>query len=261
MSNAELRTSDSPDRTSDQTILEVDDLVKQFGGLTAVDHLSFDVYEGEILGFIGPNGAGKSTTFNCIFGSFPPTSGTVRFKGEDVTGYSAYKMVHRGMARTFQTFRPLEDRDVVSNVSLSMVSDKLFTLNGIFGQTEERAIELCERIGLEDDMYKMPDELTHAEMIRMELARALATDPELLLVDEPFAGLSDHEIEALSDLFMEFRDDGMTFIVVDHNMRGLLDLIDRSIVINFGELIADGTPREITQDPTVQKAYLGGETV
>lgn len=261
MSNEQAAIQETQGRTDMQPILEVDNLVKQFGGLSAVDNLSFNVYEEEILGFIGPNGAGKSTTFNCIFGTYEPTAGTVRFKGQDVTGYPAYKMVRRGMARTFQTFRPLEDRDVLENVSLSMVSDKLFTLDGIFEGAEEDAIELCERIGLGDHLHKTPDELTHAEMIRMELARALATDPDLLLVDEPFAGLSDHEIEALSDLFLEFRDDGMTFIVVDHNMRGLLDLIDRSIVINFGERIAEGTPEEITQDPTVQQAYLGGEDV
>jgi branched-chain amino acid transport system ATP-binding protein len=259
--NAAETGTEASTHSTGEIALEVDSLVKQFGGLTAVEDLSFEVYNQEILGFIGPNGAGKSTTFNCIFGTYEPTSGAVTFNGEDVTGLAPYKMVRKGMARTFQTFRPLPDRDVVSNVSLSMATDKLFTLSGLFGGTQEEAIEVCRRVGLGDDLYKTPDELPHAGMIRLELARAIATDPELLLVDEPFAGLSDNEIESLSQLFQDLREEGMTFIVVDHNMRGLLDLIDRAIVINFGSLIAEGLPSEITQDETVQEAYLGGEEI
>ncbi len=242
-----------------ETILEVSQLVKKFGGLTAVNGLSFEVGEQEILGFIGPNGAGKSTTFNCIFGTYEPTGGTVRFKGEDVTGLPAYRMVRKGLARTFQTFRPLPDRDVISNVALSTTPGRLLTLRGLFGEAEEEARAVCRQVGLEDDLHKTPDELPHAGMIRLELARALATEPEIVLVDEPFAGLSEQEIKGLSDLFLELREEGMTFIVVDHNMRGLLDLIDRAIVINFGELIAAGSPTAITQNETVQEAYLGGE--
>lgn len=245
----------------DEAILAVDGLTKEFGGLVAVDNLSFTVKAGEILGFIGPNGAGKSTTFNCIFGTYSPTDGVVQFKGEDVTGLPAYKMRKRGMARTFQTFRPLEDRDVVSNVSLPLISDRLLTLSGLFDRTQERAIEICERVGLGDDLYKMPEELPHAGMIRLEIARAIASPPELLLVDEPFAGLSDAEIEEISTLFRQLLDDGVTFVIVDHNMRGLLDLIDRAIVINFGELIAEGSPDEITEDEVVQEAYLGGSEI
>lgn len=242
-------------------VLEVENLTKQFGGLTAVDDLSFSVSNQEILGFIGPNGAGKSTTFNCIFGTYEPTGGTVRFQGEDVTGDPAHAMVKRDMARTFQTFRPLPDRDVVSNVELSQVSDSLFTVSGLFGGTTTKAEEMCHRVGLGDDLHKMPDELPHAGMIRLELARALATDPDLLLVDEPFAGLSGHEVAELSTLFTDLRDEGLTLIIVDHNMRGLLQLIDRAIVINFGELIAEGPPEDIKNDPVVQEAYLGGEEI
>jgi len=166
-------------------------------------------------------------------------------------------MVQKGMARTFQTFRPLSDRDVLENVALANVSDSLFTLSGLFGRSTAEAAGICERVGLGDDMYKMPDELPHAGMIRLEIARAIATGPELLLVDEPFAGLSGREVAGLSELFENLRQEGMTLIVVDHNMRGLLSLIDRAIVINFGERIADGTPEEIRNDPTVQEAYLG----
>jgi branched-chain amino acid transport system ATP-binding protein len=243
------------------TILSIEGLTKQFGGLTAVDNLSFNVYQNEILGFIGPNGAGKSTTFNCIFGTYQPTSGTVTFKGDDVTALPPYKMRNKGMARTFQTFRPLSDRNVLSNVRLPLVPDRLLTLGGLFGQTEKEAIDICRRVGLEDDLYKMPEELPHAGLIRLEIARAIASPPDLLLIDEPFAGLSDGEIQEISDLFLKLQQDGITFVIVDHNMRGLLDLIDRAIVVNFGELIAEGAPEEITSNEQVQEAYLGGSEI
>ena len=242
-------------------ILVVDGLTKKFGGLTAVDDLSFAVQEQEILGFIGPNGAGKSTTFNCVMGVYKPTSGTVWYRGEDVTGLSGDQMVKRGMARTFQEFAPLEDRSVVANVALSLVPDKLVSLSGLKGRTTRVAEEICHRVGLGDDLNKTPGELPHAGMLRLELGRAIATNPDLVLIDEPFAGLSSKEVEEISDLLQSLRGHGMTFIVVDHNMRGLLSLIDRAFVIQFGSKIAEGTPEEIKNDPTVQEAYLGGEEI
>ena len=243
----------------DDGLLVIDDLTKKFGGLTAVDHLSFAVAEGEILGFIGPNGAGKSTTFNCVTGTYPPTDGTVWYRGEDVTGQPAYRMVKRGMARTFQSFRPLRDRTVVENVQLALVPDRLFSLAGLRGETRDRAVEVCQQVGLGDRLGQTPDQLPHAGMLRLELGRALATAPDLMLVDEPFAGLSGPEIAEVSELFTDLRDDGITLVVVDHNMRGLLQLIDRAVVINFGAKLAEGTPTEIRNDPAVQEAYLGGD--
>jgi branched-chain amino acid transport system ATP-binding protein len=217
------------------------------------------VEEGEILGFIGPNGAGKSTTFNCVTGTYPPTSGTVRYKGEDCTGKAAHDLVKKGMARTFQSFRPLSDRSVVANVAFALAPDRLFSLAGLRGETREQAARLCERVGLGDRLHQMPEELPHAGLLRLELARALATDPDLLLVDEPFAGLSGGEVEQIAELLTELREEGLTLVVVDHNMRGLLSLIDRAIVITFGELLAEGTPEEIRENEEVQEAYLGGE--
>ena len=252
-----MTVSADPTATSND-ILVLENLRKEFGGLTAVDDLSIAVEEGEILGFIGPNGAGKSTTFNCVTGTYTPTAGTVRYRGEDVTGEPAYEMVKRGMARTFQSFRPLTDRTVRGNVALALAPDKILSLSGLRGETRTRATDICNRVGLGGRVEQFPDELPHAGLLRLELARALATDPDLLLVDEPFAGLSSGEVADLSDLLRSLRDEGVTLVVVDHNMRGLLSLIDRAIVIQFGSKIAEGTPDEIRANETVQEAYLGG---
>ena len=165
------------------------------------------------------------------------------------------------MARTFQSFAPLEDRTVVKNVELSLAPDELFTLSGMGGETERLAAEICRRVGLGDVLEQTPSELPHAGMLKLELGRAIATQPDVMLVDEPFAGLSGNEVKELSDVMESLRQHGMTLIVVDHNMRGLLSLIDRAFVIQFGSKIAEGPPDVIRNDPTVQEAYLGGDEI
>ncbi|SFS36752.1 ABC transporter ATP-binding protein [Halostagnicola kamekurae] len=257
MSSHATQSIDGTARTDE--VLRLENVTKRFGGVVAVDDLSFSVREEEILGFIGPNGAGKSTTFNCVSGAFPPTDGAIYYRDEDVTGVPQYALVEKGLARTYQTFRPLEDRSVLENVSLSMVPNELFSFDEFRTTVEDRAREICQQVGLSEHMHQTPDELPHAGLLRLEVGRAIGTEPDLLLVDEPFAGLTPEEVERTAALFRSLREDGMTLIVIDHNMHGLLDLVDRVVVISFGEKIAEGSPEEIRNDPTVQEAYLGGE--
>ncbi|ELZ24594.1 ABC transporter [Haloterrigena salina JCM 13891] len=252
-------TRSARDTAQSADILRLENVTKRFGSVTAIDDLSFTIRDGDIVGFIGPNGAGKSTTFDCVSGALAPTSGSVYYRGEDVTGRPQHALVRRGIARTYQTFRPLNDRTILENVALSQVPNSLFSLTDFRADTEERAREICERVGLEEYLSQTPDELPHAGLLRLEVGRALGTDPDLLLIDEPFAGLTSDEIDQTVKLFCSLREDGMTLVVIDHNMHGLLDLVDRVVVISFGEKIAQGTPEEIHNDPTVQEAYLGGE--
>jgi branched-chain amino acid transport system ATP-binding protein len=248
---------DRPD--PDDGLLVVDRLTKKFGGLTAVDGLSVTVEEGEILGFIGPNGAGKTTTFNCVMGTHPVTRGAVYFQGEEITGLPTHSIVNRGIARTFQTANPIRGFTVAQNIGFALMGNDLFSLTRRSNALRSRVVEIAGTVGFEmTDLEKSPDELPHAGLLRLELARALAVDPALVLADEVFAGLAASEVDTFVDLLRDLRDDGYTFVVIDHNMRGLFELIDRAVVLNFGRKIADGTPEAVRNDETVQTAYLGG---
>jgi len=238
-------------------ILELERLRKSFGGLVAVNGLSLSVAEGEILGFIGPNGAGKTTVFNLIMGSLRPDAGRITFQGKDITGWRTYRVVNAGIARVFQLSRYLKHKTVFENIEISTISNKIFAREDRRAR-EERVLEAGELVGLEEDLQKKPSALPHASLRRLEIAKAIATGPKLLLLDEPFAGLSAQEVEEVSVVIDKLRREGRTIVLVDHNMRGLMRLVDRVVVISFGEKLAEGLPEEVAHDPRVQEAYLAG---
>jgi len=238
-------------------MLELERLKKSFGGLVAVNTLSLGVQEGEILGFIGPNGAGKTTVFNLIMGSLKPDSGRIAFKGKEITGWRTYRVVNAGIARAFQLSSYLRHKTVFENIELSTISNEIFTREDQQAH-QRRVLWASERVGLSAQLRKLPSVLPHADLRRLEIAKAIATDPELLLLDEPFAGLSAEEVEEVSTVIGDLRREGRTIVLVDHNMRGLMRLVDRVVVISFGEKLAEGTPAAVTRDPRVQEAYLAG---
>jgi branched-chain amino acid transport system ATP-binding protein len=252
-----------PDNTRygpEEGILVIDGLTKKFGGLTAVDDLSLIVTEGEILGFIGPNGAGKTTTFNCVTGLHAPEQGDIYFNGENITNWSTPKIVRSGLSRTFQNPRPIDQFTVKKNILFGALDNTLLSYQRYSDEMHAKVEDVCFSVGFSSsDLTKLPEELSYGGLIRLELARALVQEPDLLLIDETFAGLTATEVAEFVSIFENLRDDEYTFLIIDHNMQGLLEVIDRAVVISFGKKIAEGTPVEITEDPKVRKAYLGSE--
>ncbi|QCS43477.1 ABC transporter ATP-binding protein [Natrinema versiforme] len=241
------------------SVLEVDGLTKRFGGLVAVDDFSLDVEEGEIVGLIGPNGSGKSTVFNCIMGIYDVTEGSIRFNGDNITADSTHEIVNKGLSRVSQESNPIDLYSVAGNIKLFTLPNSIRSLHG--GASDEKIYEYAARIDIEDKLEEMPGELPHADVRRLEIAKALATEPEMMLLDEPFAGMNQAEISELSDQIERFRENGMTMVVVDHNMGGLMELVDRVVVLNNGDFLAAGTPEEIAENERVQEAYLAGEGI
>jgi branched-chain amino acid transport system ATP-binding protein len=237
-------------------LLEVERINKTFGGLQAVKDLSFVLEPGEILGIIGPNGAGKTTAFNMIAGFFPPDSGVIRFKGEDVTGLRPWDVSHRKVARTFQLSKPFGDLSVLENV---MVGG--FHHQGSRMAARRKAEEMLAFVGMAHQAAVEANNLTATDRKRLELARCLATDPELLLLDEVVAGATPTEASAMMTLIRKIRDGGITIIMVEHVMRVIMGLSHRVLVMHHGETIAMGAPQVVTKDPTVLKAYLGDRHV
>ena len=241
------------------SLLEVDGLTKKFGGLTAVDDLSFEVDRGEILGVIGPNGAGKSTVFNCVMSRYTVTDGTIRFDGDDITDIRTHEIVNKGLSRVTQESDPIDLLPVGGNIKLFTLPNSLRSLHG--GASDMEIAGYASRVDLEDKLEETPDELPHADVRRLEIAKALATEPEMMLLDEPFAGMNAQEIGVLSEQIESLREEGMTLIVVDHNMSGLMKLVDRVVVIHNGAKLAEGTPEETAENEDVQEAYLSGEEI
>jgi branched-chain amino acid transport system ATP-binding protein len=229
-------------------------LTKQFGGLTAVNNVTFDLKKGEILGLIGPNGAGKTTMFNVINGVYPATKGEVIYKGENVTGKKTYDMAHLGMARTHQIVKPLSDLSVIENV---IVGACFGGAGKGLGDASKVADEVMEFLGIADRAEQLAGSLNVAQKKRLELARALAAEPDLLLLDEVLAGLNPSEIANMVETIKRIRDRGVTIIMIEHVMHAVMNVSDRMIVLDYGELIAEGTPEEIQNDERVIEAYLG----
>lgn len=237
-------------------ILKCDGVTKRFGGLVAVDNVSISVKKGEFVGLIGPNGAGKTTLFNCISGYYKPDKGRIYFKGMNVTGKPPYVLAKLGMGRTFQIVKPLPRLTVLENVIISALL-KTEDIEDAY----KKAVDMLDYVGLRDKMLLPARSLNVAEKKRLELARALALDPELLLLDEVVAGLNPTETDNMLNLLRDIHKKGHTIIMVEHVMRAVMNVSERIIVLHHGKVIAEGTPSEVANNPQVIEVYLGKEVV
>ncbi len=239
-------------------LLQVNGVSKRFGGLLAVSEVSFRIAQGEILGLIGPNGAGKTTLFNVVNGVYKPSTGTIAFDGQDITRHSPHEIVHLGLARTHQIVKPLNSLTVLDNV----------TVGACFGReyqslkpARETAMEVLKIVGMAERANQPARSLTIAGKKRLEVARALAAKPKLLLLDEVLAGLNPSEVAQMLEVVRRIRDSGVSVFMIEHLMHAVMNLSDRIVVLNFGQKLAEGKPDEVAVNPQVVAAYLGDEKI
>lgn len=238
-------------------ILKTEKVSKNFGDLKALDSVDVILDKGIILGMIGPNGSGKTTLFNVISGIYTPVSGQVHYKGQLITRKKPHSICRMGIARTFQVVQPFSQMTVLKNVMIGSLYGSGWNLK----EAKEKGIEVLEFVGLKDKIHTLPDNITTPDRRRLELARALSTDPEIILLDETMAGLTPTEIEEVLDLLREVNKRGITIFMVEHIMKAVMTLCERIIVLNYGQKIAEGAPQEVAENEEVIKAYLGDRYV
>ena len=246
--------------------LEVQTLTKSFGGLRAVNNVSFRMENKEILGLIGPNGAGKSTLLRLLTSIMKPDTGTIKFKGQELVGMKTWDIVNLGVTTTFQNMRPFRRLPIIANVMVSCLSPRSMKRGEWVKKVEAKAMDALEFAGISDMALEKASTLSQGDLKRLEVARAVATDPELLLLDEPFGGLSPAETDLMAKSikrlhkggrFGRLHSEGPAMIIVEHKLQQLMKIVDRIIVLNFGTLLAEGTPEEVVNNPQVIEAYLG----
>ncbi len=249
-----------------QSFLEIKGLTKNFGGLRAVNEVGFSMERDQILGLIGPNGAGKTTLLRLITGILKPDAGNVRFLGKEIVGRKTWDIVNMGIACTFQNMRPFRRLPIIANVMVSCLSPRAMKRGEWVKRLEAKAMDALEFAGISDMALEKASTLSQGDLKRLEVARAVATEPELLLLDEPFGGLSPAETDLMAKSikrlhkggrFGRLHSEGPAMIIVEHKLHWLMKIVDRIIALNFGTIIADGTPDEIVKNPHVIEAYLG----
>jgi len=249
-----------------QPFLEVDGLLKDFGGLRAVDEVSFSMNRNEILGLIGPNGAGKTTMVRLIIGILRPDSGSIRFKDKSIIGLKTWDIINLGIACTFQNMRPFRRLPIIANVMVSCLSPRAMKRGEWVKRVEAKALDALEFAGISDMSLEKASTLSQGDLKRLEVARAVATEPELLLLDEPFGGLSPAETELMAKSikrlhkggrFGRLHSEGPAMIIIEHKLQQLMKIVDRIIVLNYGVIVADGTPEEVVNNKEVIESYLG----